>query len=118
MLRRTSPRVRGAPFGTLSVTSISERKMLSLLDVSDGAANGGAAKEGVADMQKRTHARLCRVYPRATRVASSNMDPLPFWRCGAQLVALNMQTNDLAVQLHRATIHTSSTRREVPGSCA
>ena len=46
--------------------------------------------------------RLTRVYPAGTRVASSNMDPLPCWRLGAQMVALNYQTNDTPVQLNRA----------------
>ena len=60
------------------------------------------AVAGLRLMQLRTSKRLCRAYPSATRVASSNFDPLPFWRSGAQLVALNMQTNDLPVQLHYA----------------
>ena len=35
---------------------------------------------------------LTRVYPSGIRVNSSNVDPLPHWLCGAQLVAMNYQT--------------------------
>ena len=34
---------------------------------------------------------LVRVYPKGTRVGSSNPDPIPFWRHGCQIVALNIQ---------------------------
>ena len=61
----------------------------------------------MAALQRRTALRLCRVYPRATRVASSNFDPLPMWRTGAQLVCLNMQTNDLPTQVMESSAHTS-----------
>ena len=39
--------------------------------------------------------RLARVYPKGTRMDSSNMNPLPAFRAGAHMVALNYQTNDL-----------------------
>lgn len=34
---------------------------------------------------------LLRIYPKATRVTSSNYNPLLGWTHGAQMVALNMQ---------------------------
>ena len=43
-----------------------------------------------------------RCYPRGTRVGSSNMDPLPVWRAGTQIAALNMQVWDLGTQLNAA----------------
>jgi phosphatidylinositol phospholipase C, delta len=43
-----------------------------------------------------------RCYPRGTRVRSSNMDPLPVWRAGTQVAALNMQAWDLGTQLNAA----------------
>ena len=46
------------------------------------------------------HLRRC--YPRSTRVGSSNMDPLPVWRAGTQVAALNMHTWDLGTQLNAA----------------
>lgn len=43
-----------------------------------------------------------RVYPKATRLLSSNLDPAPFWRVGVQLVALNWQKPNAAVMLNEA----------------
>lgn len=45
---------------------------------------------------------LCRVYPKTMRVQSSNFDPNTFWRRGVQMVALNWQTFDAHMQMHRA----------------
>ncbi|KAF2364293.1 C2 domain [Trinorchestia longiramus] len=41
-----------------------------------------------------------RVYPKATRVDSSNFIPTPMWCHGVQLVALNYQTGDRGMQLN------------------
>jgi phosphatidylinositol phospholipase C gamma-1 len=35
---------------------------------------------------------LSRLYPKATRMDSSNYSPMPFWNVGSQIVALNYQT--------------------------
>ncbi|XP_071494075.1 uncharacterized protein [Diadema antillarum] len=48
-----------------------------------------------------TH-NLCRVYPSAYRIDSSNFNPQPMWNCGCQLVALNYQTEGRSMQLLRA----------------
>lgn len=57
--------------------------------------------------EKRALARhnvgyLMRVYPNRWRVASTNFDPLKYWRRGVQMVALNWQTYDLGLQLNHA----------------
>ena len=76
----------------------------------------GAARDEVADeeelaavlerrrrrLQLLTSRKLARVYPKATRFDSANLDPLPCWRAGVQLVALNLQVVDLPTQLHHA----------------
>lgn len=49
-----------------------------------------------------TRERLVRVYPRGTRVASDNLDPVMFWACGVQLAALNAQTRALETDLNDA----------------
>lgn len=41
---------------------------------------------------------ISRIYPKGTRVDSSNLDPCPPWSAGNQLVALNYQTP--CVQMH------------------
>ncbi|RKF64880.1 1-phosphatidylinositol 4,5-bisphosphate phosphodiesterase 1 [Erysiphe neolycopersici] len=45
---------------------------------------------------------LMRVYPNGWRVASTNFDPLRYWRRGVQMVALNWQTYDLGMQINDA----------------
>jgi phosphatidylinositol phospholipase C delta len=45
---------------------------------------------------------MMRVYPNGWRVASTNFDPLKYWRRGVQMVALNWQTYDLGMQLNDA----------------
>ncbi|RVE52618.1 hypothetical protein evm_002737 [Chilo suppressalis] len=47
--------------------------------------------------------QLSRVYPAGTRFDSSNFMPQVFWNAGCQLVALNFQTLDLAMQLNLGT---------------
>uniref|UniRef100_A0A3Q3MZX7 Phosphoinositide phospholipase C n=1 Tax=Mastacembelus armatus TaxID=205130 RepID=A0A3Q3MZX7_9TELE len=44
--------------------------------------------------------QLSRIYPKGTRVDSSNFMPQLFWNAGCQLVALNYQTMDLSMQLN------------------
>uniref|UniRef100_A0A3P8XGD7 Phosphoinositide phospholipase C n=1 Tax=Esox lucius TaxID=8010 RepID=A0A3P8XGD7_ESOLU len=51
---------------------------------------------------QHTACQLLRTYPAATRIDSSNPNPLPFWLHGMQLVALNYQTDDLPMQLNTA----------------
>eukprot|EP00966_Prymnesium_polylepis_P059185 1371782-Prymnesium_polylepis.1 len=62
-------------------------------------------------MQRRTVISHGRVFPAGLRTDSSNMDPLMGWRAGFQMVALNLQTNDLATQLHQYTPPTIRTLR-------
>ena len=54
------------------------------------------------EFRSYTRRNLIRVYPRGTRLLSSNMDPLPFWRSGCQMVALNYQAKDRPLMLNRA----------------
>ncbi|XP_051002378.1 1-phosphatidylinositol 4,5-bisphosphate phosphodiesterase epsilon-1-like [Acomys russatus] len=51
---------------------------------------------------QHTACQLLRTYPAATRIDSSNPNPLMFWLHGIQLVALNYQTDDLPLQLNAA----------------
>ncbi|XP_030627050.1 1-phosphatidylinositol 4,5-bisphosphate phosphodiesterase beta-1 [Chanos chanos] len=44
--------------------------------------------------------QLSRIYPKGTRMDSSNYMPQVFWNAGCQLVALNFQTIDLPMQLN------------------
>ncbi|CAB4036746.1 1-phosphatidylinositol 4,5-bisphosphate phosphodiesterase gamma-1-like isoform X3 [Paramuricea clavata] len=46
------------------------------------------------------HNQLTRVYPKGTRVDSTNYDPTMMWNCGVQMCALNYQTSDRSMQLN------------------
>ncbi|XP_013393655.1 1-phosphatidylinositol 4,5-bisphosphate phosphodiesterase beta-4 [Lingula anatina] len=52
----------------------------------------------LCDYNKR---QMSRIYPRGGRVDSSNYMPQIFWNAGCQMVALNFQTPDLAIQLNQ-----------------
>ena len=54
--------------------------------------------------------QMSRIYPRGGRVDSSNYMPQIFWNAGCQMVALNFQTPDLAMQLNQGKF-------EYNGSC-
>ncbi|XP_058806917.1 1-phosphatidylinositol 4,5-bisphosphate phosphodiesterase-like [Phymastichus coffea] len=45
--------------------------------------------------------QMSRIYPKGTRVDSSNYMPQVFWNAGCQMVALNFQTPDLPMQLNQ-----------------
>lgn len=45
---------------------------------------------------------LMRVYPRGTRIRSTNLNPVPFWGIGAQVCALNWQKFGASMQLNEA----------------
>ncbi|CAO2579368.1 1-phosphatidylinositol 4,5-bisphosphate phosphodiesterase beta-2 [Lemmus lemmus] len=51
------------------------------------------------DYNKR---QMSRVYPKGTRMDSSNYMPQMFWNAGCQMVALNFQTMDLPMQQNMA----------------
>ncbi|KAF4127021.1 PLCYc [Geosmithia morbida] len=45
---------------------------------------------------------LMRVYPKGTRISSSNLKPVPFWNVGAQICALNGQNFGTSNQINDA----------------
>ena len=46
--------------------------------------------------------QMSRVYPKGSRLDSSNYEPTRLWNCGVQMVALNYQTPDKATQINEA----------------
>ncbi|XP_065217212.1 1-phosphatidylinositol 4,5-bisphosphate phosphodiesterase gamma-1 [Planococcus citri] len=46
--------------------------------------------------------QISRVYPKGQRIDSSNYNPIPMWNYGSQMVALNWQTPDKAMQINQA----------------
>ncbi|RMZ81183.1 hypothetical protein DV737_g2658, partial [Chaetothyriales sp. CBS 132003] len=72
------------------VFSLSEGKMLEMhSDPTSGPA-----------LFKHNKRFLMRVFPRGTRIRSSNVDPSFHWRMGAQMVALNWQKLDKGMMLN------------------
>ncbi|CAL1528797.1 unnamed protein product, partial [Lymnaea stagnalis] len=49
-----------------------------------------------------TERQLMRTYPAGMRIDSSNFNPVIFWAFGIQMVALNYQTEDVAMSLNTA----------------
>ncbi|KAI9715217.1 MAG: hypothetical protein M1828_000915 [Chrysothrix sp. TS-e1954] len=45
---------------------------------------------------------LMRTYPKAMRLTSSNLNPVPYWRLGVQMAALNWQVADRGMMLNEA----------------
>ena len=52
------------------------------------------------DCIRFTQRQLCRIYPKASRQDSSNMEPTKFWNAGCQLVTFNYQTLDQNMMLN------------------
>jgi hypothetical protein len=46
--------------------------------------------------------QLSRVYPKGSRILSSYFKPLNFWKCGVQMVALNFQTEGIAMEINNS----------------
>jgi phosphatidylinositol phospholipase C, delta len=59
-------------------------------------------KVGMIDLIKHTRGHLVRIYPKGTRVNSTNYEPHRYWSAGAQLVAINWQTTDLGYMINYA----------------
>ncbi|KAI1295355.1 1-phosphatidylinositol 4,5-bisphosphate phosphodiesterase beta-3 [Halotydeus destructor] len=57
-------------------------------------------KERPVDFVNFNKRQMSRIYPKGTRVDSSNYMPQVFWNAGCQMVALNFQTLDLGMQLN------------------
>ncbi|KAI0025402.1 PLC-like phosphodiesterase [Xylariomycetidae sp. FL0641] len=45
---------------------------------------------------------LMRVFPKGTRISSTNLQPVPYWGLGAQICAMNWQTFGASMQLNEA----------------
>lgn len=70
----------------------------------------GLLKTSALEFVNYNKRQFSRIYPKGGRVDSSNFLPQIFWNAGVQLVALNFQTPDLAMQLNQG-------RFEYNGGC-
>ncbi|KAF4532029.1 hypothetical protein B566_EDAN015008 [Ephemera danica] len=60
-----------------------------------------AIKNNGIDFVNYNKRQMSRIYPKGTRVDSSNYMPQIFWNAGCQMVSLNFQTPDLPMQLNQ-----------------
>ncbi|KAJ3099203.1 hypothetical protein HDU97_003355 [Phlyctochytrium planicorne] len=72
-----------------------------MLSISESKALPALSKHREEWIQ-HTLNHLSRVYPGPIRLNSSNFDPITFWDCGVQMVAMNFQTFDRGLQINRA----------------
>ncbi|XP_061110511.1 1-phosphatidylinositol 4,5-bisphosphate phosphodiesterase beta-4 isoform X1 [Conger conger] len=70
----------------------------------------GYLKTNAIEFVNYNKRQMSRIYPKGGRVDSSNYMPQIFWNAGCQMVALNFQTPDLALQLNQGKF-------EYNGSC-
>lgn len=89
-------RVHFADF-TTSQQSQAENEVCSFSETS-AVKLGHALADEVAAHTRRF---LAHVSPNASRVDSSNYNPLELWACGFQMAAMNLQTSGVPMDLHR-----------------
>ena len=63
-----------------------------MFSLSERTANKMFKRNGMIDLIKHNRIHLVRLYPKGTRVSSTNFLPQQYWSAGIQLVALNWQT--------------------------
>ncbi|KAI5884883.1 PLC-like phosphodiesterase [Schizophyllum commune H4-8] len=86
-----------------------------MFSLSENRANKMLLKTptGMLDLAKHCRDHLVRVYPRGTRVSSSNFPAeavVRYWCAGAQVVAINWQTFDLTYMLNHAMFQRNGRR--------
>ncbi|XP_038720888.1 LOW QUALITY PROTEIN: phosphoinositide phospholipase C 6-like [Tripterygium wilfordii] len=77
---------KGALKDALKVTAHKVRR----LSLSEQALEKAATTHGT-DVVRFTQKNILRVYPKGTRITSSNYEPIVGWMHGAQMIAFNMQ---------------------------
>ncbi|KAL5580740.1 hypothetical protein UlMin_013182 [Ulmus minor] len=88
----------GKPKGGLKEALKVEIDKVRRLSLSEQALEKATSDHGT-EVVRFTQKNFLRVYPRGTRIDSSNYKPLIGWMHGAQMVALNMQGYDKALWL-------------------
>ncbi|KPA85843.1 phosphatidylinositol-specific phospholipase-like protein [Leptomonas pyrrhocoris] len=98
--RRSSPRGPGstlsacASIGSVSTSTWGAQEQPYHVE---SFTEGEAGRLGIVEpvnFARQNSRMLARTYPLGTRIDSSNYDPMPMWRVGCQMVALNWQTRD------------------------
>ncbi|PPQ74485.1 hypothetical protein CVT24_000118 [Panaeolus cyanescens] len=72
-----------------------------IFSLSENSANR-ILKASMTELVKHNHTHLVRIYPKGTRVNSTNFEPHRYWAGGCQVVAINWQTFDLGYMINQA----------------
>ncbi|KAF9458895.1 1-phosphatidylinositol-4,5-bisphosphate phosphodiesterase 1 [Collybia nuda] len=72
-----------------------------IFSLSENTANK-LVKASMTDLVKHNQNHMVRIYPKGTRVNSTNYAPHRYWAAGAQVVAINWQTFDLGYMINQA----------------
>ncbi|KAJ6602808.1 PLC-like phosphodiesterase [Mycena vulgaris] len=78
-----------------------------LINISESAC-GALLPHAATQLVEHSLTHLRRIFPKGTRIASGNMDPLRFWRTGAHIASLNWQNYDTGMQLNEGMFVGSS----------
>uniref|UniRef100_A0AAX7TQT6 Phosphoinositide phospholipase C n=1 Tax=Astatotilapia calliptera TaxID=8154 RepID=A0AAX7TQT6_ASTCA len=81
--------------------SMSKNKSYAISSFVETKGEAMIAKSAVEFVEYNKR-QMSRIYPKGTRMDSSNYNPQPFWNVGCQMVALNYQTMDFPMQLNMA----------------
>ncbi|KAG6865067.1 hypothetical protein C0991_005342 [Blastosporella zonata] len=73
-----------------------------IFSLSENKANKLLKTSTMNDLMYHTKDHMVRIYPKGTRVNSTNYQPHRFWAAGAQVVAINWQTFDLGYTMNQA----------------
>jgi phosphatidylinositol phospholipase C delta len=63
-------------------------------------------RDAKSALEKHNSLYLMRVYPKKSRLMSSNFNPLLYWRRGTQMCAMNIQTYDNGMKMNNAMFAT------------
>ncbi|EIW76526.1 PLC-like phosphodiesterase [Coniophora puteana RWD-64-598 SS2] len=73
-----------------------------MFSLSESTANKMVKSGSGHDLVKHCKGHAVRVYPKGTRLKSTNYEPHRFWATGCQLVAINWQTFDMGYMINHA----------------
>ncbi|KAF8876845.1 1-phosphatidylinositol-4,5-bisphosphate phosphodiesterase 1 [Infundibulicybe gibba] len=72
-----------------------------IFSLSENSANR-LLKASMNDLVEHNKNHVTRIYPKGTRVNSTNYEPHRYWAAGSQVVAINWQTFDLGYMINQA----------------
>lgn len=70
-----------------------------LINISESGC-GALLPQSLPQLIEHARKHMRRIFPRGTRIRSSNLDPLRFWRNGSQVASLNWQNYDKGMQVN------------------